>query len=217
MDIVRRFSSRPVSPDDERKSLERLRNPSIPNAWLEQKLEEHRQARDQLPGQVPGDPQFDLRIGWIRWHESRIRSMDQVLDERAVAQRKSPDRQEPHATKTLIVLRPVQQTTRAIYDVKERAGRTATYDAYRAECKAADVKIRRKEIGLAVKSKSKDPVTLVKKWLLCDPRYEPYLRSKRPACKIPQHQRGLDRAPDAEWLGIREGRRSSSFHSRISG
>jgi hypothetical protein len=116
--------------------------------------------------------------------ESVVRRIAQVLGERRVNQLNSPAREEPRPTKPLIVLRPdqcgtaavvstVQQTALAPGKLDKKA-RMALRDAYKAECAAHGVKVGREEIGLAVKPNSKDPVTLVKKWLACDPRYEVY-------------------------------------------
>jgi hypothetical protein len=116
--------------------------------------------------------------------ESVVWRIGQVLGERRVSQLNSPAREESRPTKPLIVLRPdqcgtaavastVQQTAFAPGELDKKA-RTAIRDAYKAECAAHGVKIGRREIGLAVKPNSKDPVTLVKKWLACDPRYQVY-------------------------------------------
>jgi hypothetical protein len=55
-----------------------------------------------------------------------------------------------------------------------KAERKARRDAYKAECRAAGVKLTDSMIGLEVKRGSKDPRTIVQQWMRCDPRYEIY-------------------------------------------
>jgi hypothetical protein len=115
---------------------------------------------------------------------SVVSRIEQVLGERRVNQLNIAAREESRPTKPLIVLRPDQCGTAAVASTVEQTAlapgkldekaRTAMRDSYKAECAAHGVKVGRTEIGLAVKPGSKDPVTLVKKWLACDPRYEAY-------------------------------------------
>jgi hypothetical protein len=177
IDIVKRCSSWPVSADGELESLERLRRPSVPTAWLERTVEEHRQALYELQRQE-GDPQFDHRIGSIRWHESQIRRRDRVLDERfrAAIDSRTPHPPEPpeppeparNAPANLRVIHPPASRE----TVLSKAERTAMLAAYKAECKTAGVKVGYREIGREVDPASTDPTTLVNKWRAGDPRYE---------------------------------------------
>ena len=56
----------------------------------------------------------------------------------------------------------------------QRAERKALRDSYKAECKAAGVKVTDKMIGLEVKPDSKDARIIVQKLLACHPKYESY-------------------------------------------
>jgi hypothetical protein len=107
--------------------------------------------------------------------------IEQVLGERRFSQESCPAqpsialRPDQHAT--VAFANVVPQAAPSTYDIRTKVGRAAMLKTYKAECKAAGLKVNYKEIGYEVEPESIDPESIVNKWRDCKhPRYERYTR-----------------------------------------
>jgi hypothetical protein len=154
---------------DEQESLENLRQWS--NARLEYWIEQRRHKEYELLDKFSGGdtnqlhPYQSRRIESIRF---QIRRGEQVLSERADTQVAATEPPDPPSVPATVRQMPLAE----ILDKKAISRhRHALCDAYKDECAAEGITVTNVMIARAAYPKSKDPKTVIKKWLAGDRRY----------------------------------------------